>query len=278
MKRRQFIRRSIIAAGSLGLLSGIYSWRVEPYWLEFVYRKMPIANLPAGLYGKTLMQISDLHVGNYFDYTYLIESFREAQELEPDIVVYTGDFITHQNDKQFEQLGNVLEYVVRGKLGTLAILGNHDYGRQWSDPEIAKRVAAVLKSYKVTLLRNEYYSISGLRFIGLDDYWGTNFDGAAITKWYRSGQPTIVLCHNPDVCDQDIWGRFEGWILSGHTHGGQFNTPLIGHPFLPVENKNYTCGEFELDERRRLYINRALGSTIPLRMNVRPEITVFELG
>jgi predicted MPP superfamily phosphohydrolase len=46
---------------------------------------------------------------------------------------------------------------------------------------------------------------------------------------------------------------------------------------VPVQNKRYTAGEFQLSGNRRLYINRGVGHLIQVRFNVRPEVTVFDL-
>ena len=73
MNRRKFLKQSAIGAATLGSLTGLYTWQIEPFWLEFVHKQMPIKNLPDDLVGKTLMQISDVHVGNRFDYEYIIE-------------------------------------------------------------------------------------------------------------------------------------------------------------------------------------------------------------
>ena len=59
MKRRKFIKKSILGIFGAGLITGFYSWQIEPFWLEFVHIKMPIKNLPDSLQGKTLMQISN---------------------------------------------------------------------------------------------------------------------------------------------------------------------------------------------------------------------------
>ncbi|MFT6811055.1 MAG: putative MPP superfamily phosphohydrolase [Saprospiraceae bacterium] len=87
---------------------------------------MAIINLPDHLVGKTLMQISDIHVGNRFDYNYIIDSFKEAKILNPDFVVYTGDYVSYEDERQFEQLEVVLNHTVKGKLGTVGLVGNHD--------------------------------------------------------------------------------------------------------------------------------------------------------
>jgi predicted MPP superfamily phosphohydrolase len=89
--------------------------------------------------------------------------------------------------------------------------------------------------------------------------------------------PTIVLAHNPDAQDLPIWDGIQGWVLAGPTHGGQVKPPFLPPPVLPVRNKRYTAGEFEVGAGRRLYINRGLGHMLPVRFNVRPEITLFTL-
>ncbi len=74
------------------------------------------------------------------------------------------------------------------------------------------------------------------------------------------------------------WGDYQGWILAGHTHGGQCKPPFLPPPLLPVWNPRYTAGEFPLAGNRRLYINRGIGYVLRVRFNVRPEITVFHLA
>ncbi len=277
MNRRKFIKQSLLATTAIGVLAGLYAWQVEPFWLEFVKKKMPVRNLPDKLIGKTLMQISDIHVGNRFDYHYIIESLIKAQQFEPDFVVYTGDYISYENEKQFEQLDEVLKHTVKGKLGTAGILGNHDYGKNWSEQSVADQVSAQLKNSGISLLKNKQKDFEGLNIIGLDDYWALNFAPHVVMNNYDKSKANLVLCHNPDVCDLKVWNGYQGWILSGHTHGGQCKPPFLDAPILPVKNKKYTQGEIDLRDGRTLYINRAVGHLHQVRFNVRPEITIFEL-
>ena len=258
-------------------LTGLYTWQVEPFWLEFVKMKMPIANLPDDLVGKTLMQISDIHVGNKFDYGYIIDSFKEAQNYEPDFVAYTGDYVSYEDKEQFTQLDEVLKHTVKGKLATVGVLGNHDYGDNWRDQSVANKITNQLRDAGIDVLQNEQKDYKGLNFIGFDDFWGLNFKPEKIMNHYNTNKASIVLCHNPDVCDEDVWNGYQGWILSGHTHGGQCKAPFLTPPMLPVKNKAYSAGEIDLKDGRTLYINRALGHLFQVRFNVRPEITIFEL-
>ncbi|PQB06555.1 phosphoesterase [Polaribacter filamentus] len=277
MKRRKFIKKTIFGALGVGFLGGIYSWQIEPYWLEFVHKKMPIKNLPENLIGKTLIQISDIHVGNRFDYQYIIDSFKKAQKLNPDFVVYTGDFVSYDSEEQFAQLKEVFKHVVIGKLGTAGVLGNHDYGHNWIEQKVANTITSIVENAGVKILSNAEFNFNGLTIIGLDDFWGLNFNPKKIMVKHNPTNANLVLCHNPDVCDLNIWNNYKGWILSGHTHGGQVKPPFLNPPILPVKNKKYSAGEIDLNDGRTLYINRALGCIYPVRFNVRPEITVFNL-
>lgn len=274
MKRSTFIK-GLLGVGAVG---GLYAWQIEPFRLEFVKLKLPIKNLPKSLNGKTLMQISDIHVGKRFDYKYLIDSFNKAKLYKPDFVVYTGDYITLYKDNILhKELQEVLSNAVKGKLGTVGILGNHDYGKDWAQQSVADDIATMLTDNGITLLRNEQTELEGLNIIGLDDYWGLNFFPYKVMNNYDPSKANIVLCHNPDVCDLDVWNGYHGWILAGHTHGGQCKPPFLDPPVLPVKNKRYSAGKIDLTGSRTLYINRALGHMIQIRFNVRPEITVFDL-
>lgn len=277
MKRRNFIKKSILGILGTGFLSGLYSWKIEPFWLEFVQKKMPTNNLPTNLIGKKLMQLSDIHIGDRFDYTYIIDSFKKAQKLNPDFVVYTGDFVSYDSEKQLNQLKEVLKHAVKGSVATVAILGNHDYGKNWSEADVADNITSLLEQAGITVLRNNQKEFNGLNIIGLDDYWGLNFNPKPIMLQHDTKKANLVLCHNPDVCDLDVWNNYKGWILSGHTHGGQVKPPFLPAPMLPVKNKKYSSGKVDLKDGRTLYINRALGHLWQVRFNVRPEITLFEL-
>ncbi len=276
MNRRKLLK-SILGLTGVGFVTGIYAWQVEPFWVEFIQQKMPIKNLPDNLVGLTLVQISDIHVGNRFDWHCLIEAFKKAQKINPDFVVYTGDYVSYESEQQFEQLEAVLKHVVKGRLGTIGILGNHDYGKNWAEQNVGTRIAEILKSHEIDLVRNAKIETNGLNFIGFDDYWGPNFNPALVMDHYDKDKANILLCHNPDVCDLDVWNGYEGWILAGHTHGGQCKPPFLPPPMLPVKNKKYSAGKIELSGNRTLYINRALGHLWQIRFNVRPEITIFEL-
>ncbi len=273
--RRRFLHATFAAALS-GLGAGLYTWQVEPHWLKIVSRPLPIQGLPAALQGRTLAQLSDIHVGLSVPDSYVLETFRQVKALAPDIIVYTGDFITY-HPGIFSQAERIYADLPQGRLGAVGILGNHDYGPGWARPEVAARLAAQLRGAGVHILRNEVKEVAGLQIVGLDDLWGNQFDPVRGLASLDRSRAAIVLSHNPDTVDLQGWDGYHGWVLSGHTHGGQCKPPFLPPPLLPVRNRRYTAGEFALSGERRLYISRGVGHLLQVRFNVRPEVTQFTL-
>jgi predicted MPP superfamily phosphohydrolase len=275
-------RRGFLGLAGIGLLggaaAGVYASCIEPHWVEVVRLDLPVEGLPPALEGQTLVQLSDIHVGPRVDDNYLIASFGLVNEMEPAIVAITGDFMTCHGTEQVDHALQVLEHLHPGRLGTVAVLGNHDYRRDArGGADSATRLARGLRDQGVTVLRNERHTQAGLTFVGVDDLWRGTFDPRRALAGLSAHEPVVALCHNPDGVDQPGWGGFRGWILAGHTHGGQCKPPFLPPPLLPVKNRRYVAGEIDLGDGRRMYINRALGHLRRVRFNVRPEITAFRL-
>lgn len=277
LSRRRWLRNGLWGLGALVAGTGYYAWRVEPHWFELVERALPIVGLPAALHGKTLVQISDLHIGPVVDSQYLIGAFKFVAKLEPDILVCTGDWIHQEGDRLLAEARDVLRHLKPGRLATLGVLGNHDYGRRWRNAKLADELTGIVEEAGVTVLRNACHVVQGLHVLGLDELWAGEFHPERLADELHASVARVVLCHNPDAVDRAGWGSFRGWILSGHTHGGQCKLPFFAPPILPVENPAYTAGEVDLRDGRMLYINRALGYLRRVRFNVRPEITRFTL-
>src|SRR6478609_1692490 len=172
LSRRAFLKTTVAA---VPVLTGLYAWRIEPEWLEITHRDLPLAHLMPELAGKTLVQLSDIHIGQQVDDDYIRRTFAAVTALAPDFVVHTGDLITYSGPAVIEQAKPLMAGFPRGRLGTLAILGNHDYGLHWADPLVADRVTDLLTANGARVLRNEAARVGGLQFAGCDDLWTHHF-------------------------------------------------------------------------------------------------------
>jgi len=274
--RRAFLRSAALAALA-GATTGLYSCKVEPRWVDWNARNMHFPELPERLRGRLLMQVSDFHVGPRVETDYVRDTLLRARDHDPDWVVFTGDFVTWRGDWVLSELERALDGTVRGRHGTFAVLGNHDYGRRWDDHGIARAIEALLVRQGIQVLRNRWVASNGMIFAGVEDYWSRRHNLWQALAGRPEG-PTVMLTHNPDMVNRSGWGNFRGWVVSGHTHGGQVRLPLLGTPILPVRDRRFSSGLVELDQRRHLYINRGLGHSYQIRLAVRPEVTLFALG
>jgi predicted MPP superfamily phosphohydrolase len=277
MSRREFFRKA--RGGLTGLAAGtfLYTWRVEPHWVEIVERPLPIVGLPQQLAGKRLVQLSDLHAGPVVDQSFLKNSLERVAGLEPDIIALTGDFMTCVDVEEVPRAIDALQSLPSAPLGRLAVLGNHDYGHHHRQDRAADRLSAELERVGVQVLRNQVARIDELQIVGLDEYWTRRHDPDKAFGELDSSGPRLILCHNPDAVDRPVFESYRGWILAGHTHGGQCKPPFFRPPLNSAGNKRYVAGEYDVGPGRRMYINRGLGYLHRVRFNARPEITVFTL-
>jgi predicted MPP superfamily phosphohydrolase len=277
LSRRKFLRRAASGLAATATGTFLYTWRIEPHLVETVHQAMFLAGLPEALVGKRLVQLSDVHAGPVVDQSYLLAAAERVAELRPDVLVLTGDLMTCRGAESVPLAVEFVDALPQAPLGRFAVLGNHDFGDRWRQDAAAAKLVDAVEKLDVRVLRNDVADIAGLQIAGVDDLWSQHFRLSESLGKLASKQPAIALCHNPDAADRPEWEDFRGWILAGHTHGGQCKAPFLRPPLLPVRNKRYVAGDYELAEGRRMYINRGLGYMRRVRFNCRPEITVFTL-
>ena len=276
MNRRQFLTRAGATVGAT-VAGGAITLKFTLHHLEVVEQTLPIVGLPSGLEGARLVQLSDLHIGPQVDTDYVIRAFEMANALKPDILAFTGDYVTWRGPQQLVQLERVMQAMPVASMARVSVLGNHDYGYGWREPQVANDIVKLVSNHGVRFIRNDVLVVEGLSILGVDDLWARQSYVQRARLQVKADAPQLVLCHNPDVADFPVWSGYKGWMLSGHTHGGQCKAPFMTPPILPVRNKNYSAGAVAVGDGRTVYINRGVGHTLPVRFNVRPEITSYKL-
>jgi predicted MPP superfamily phosphohydrolase len=234
---------------------------------------LPIQNLPPSLEGLRIVQISDLHLYPYIQVDYLRQALTQAAELQPDLMVLTGDYVTLDADAIFD-LAPLLGQL-NARHGVYAVLGNHDL---WTN---RRAVAAGFAQAGLPLLVNQTVPITagaGTLFLaGLDDGWSGRPDLDAALEDVPFDAPVVLLIHEPDLIDDYAQDPRVALQLSGHSHGGQVRFEGVPPRFLPFLGRKYERGLYQVNDTW-LYTNRGLGhTTVPVRINCPPEITEITL-
>ncbi|MEM9246927.1 MAG: metallophosphoesterase, partial [Cyanobacteria bacterium P01_F01_bin.153] len=137
---------------ALGIAIVSYSFNVEPAWVEVVQIQETLPRLSPEFQGFKIAHISDMHVGRLMGKERLMQIVDLVNSQNPDLVVITGDFVTHHPDRYAETLISGLQRLTQNH-PTLGVLGNHDY---WSDPIEVRRI---LKASGVLELNNAVHTI-----------------------------------------------------------------------------------------------------------------------
>lgn len=265
-------------------LTGIHALPLNRRWVEIHRRKMPLRGLDPSLSGLKIVQISDLHYSPIVWMRYLLQHIAWINELEPDLVVITGDLITG-GYRFAHRVATILSHL-RVSRQVICTFGNHDYslyGKNGS-PEGERRadyLEQCLKSRGLVVLRNEMWSLPGtgggqpLTIVGLDDEWSEHMDPERAFAGLNEEQPIICLNHNPANCIHLMKYPWQ-WMLAGHTHGRQIATSRFGQRFYPHRYRHFTHGYYSINGRH-LYVNRGLSYGQRVLNWCRPEITVFKV-
>ncbi len=252
---------------------------IEPRQVEITYLRLAISNLPPEFYGFRIVQLSDIHHSPFLGEEEIAEAVRRANDLEPDLIALTGDYVSHSSEYIAgcaRALGSL-----RARHGVFAVLGNHDHK---TDGEM---VGWALNHHGIRVLSNENVCIERqgayIRLAGIDDMLVRRDDLATALNGTRFDETRILLAHNPAVIREAARAGVD-LVLAGHTHGGQINWRLlIGREdrktarWLRRPSRRLMRGHAQFGSTH-LYVNRGLGTIIvPLRYGCRPEISVLEL-
>lgn len=142
-----------------GLSGGLfYGMLIEPRWVETTLLEFPIVGLPRSLDGYRIVHLTDLHHNVVTRRRFLSQVIETANALQPDLVVLTGDYITHNPDRM-RSVARCLG-TLRAPDGIVATLGNHDYRCPMS------KIRKYFIRAGITLLENEHRIIYPRRLVG----------------------------------------------------------------------------------------------------------------
>jgi len=284
MSRKEFVQKvgwtaatAPFAVVGYGVFRGLYDFDVR-------HVTVPITDLPRGLHGLRIAQLSDLHAGSMFSERPMEEVVNLVLGQRPDLVAITGDFVNHDH-REAPLILPALSRLV-APLGVYGVRGNHDHYAH------VGRVSELVREAGIDLLVNDARTLTidgaRLHLIGTDNTGlGQNFGdlSRAVSRTQPNGDDArLLLAHDPTFWDSHV--RREAaeidLMLSGHTHGGQFGFE-VGPLRWSLARMAYTRWAGLYTERRdrghhHLYVNRGIGTVgAPVRFGIRPEITILTL-
>ena len=254
-------------AGAASLLGWYGARRTAPVRTV----EIPIADLPAALEGFSIVQISDIHVGNTIGADYVSAIVDRVNALGADLVAITGDLV----DGSVAELADGVAPLarLRSREGSFFVTGNHEYYSgvgPWL-VELRRLGIDVLSNRHVVIERNGAKLVLG----GVTDYSAGHFDpaqrsdpAAALRGAPADAAVRVLLAHQPRTAPAAAEAGFD-LQLSGHTHGGQF----LPWKYLVRLQQPYTAGLHRLGAMW-IYISRGTGYWgPPMRLGAPSEIT-----
>ena len=189
------IPKYLLGLGGLGLmvfltLLGLLFNYVRP---AVITKRLAIAKLSTPL---RIVQVTDLHFNGLKRLKWAKDIVETVNALNPDIVVFTGDFadVAYRHiQKQVAVLAGI-----QAKIGKFAVSGNHDFYNGYS------LYQDMLKEIGFTFIDNQVVSAGPVQILGLPDKDGESRDKvfrrpiSELVKSASTQDPIIVLDHRPE--------------------------------------------------------------------------------
>lgn len=240
-----------------------------------VVREYAVINekLPESFHGFKIVHFSDLHYKTTIYEDELKKLVESINQINPDIVVFTGDLMDKFSDYNEEDVNILSSYLnkIDASIGKYIVKGNHDYSSIYFD--------AVIENTDFVFLKNSsdliyYNGNTPIYLVGLDDNLESNIDLSIINN--EQNYYSILLSHEPDVYDKVKDYNFD-LMLAGHSHNGQIRLPLLGAIYKVNGAKKYYDEHYKLNNTE-LFISGGLGtSKYKFRFLTKPSINFYRL-
>jgi predicted MPP superfamily phosphohydrolase len=283
-ERRHFLAKTALAVSATPFAACAYGLLYERMEIATTHQRIVLSRLPKAFDGFRIAQLSDIHVGPFMPAEDIRKCVAMVNQLKPDLVALTGDFITWEASPT----GAVVEALsgLKAPFGVFGCLGNHEH---WASAEDSITRLFAERGARMLRRQNAAIETAGERInlIGVDYQTRTPFgpphDGTVseylqgVAPLMLPGAVNILLSHNPNTFDRAAELGID-LSLAGHTHGGQVALEYISPDLSPARLITaYVRGWFKKGDSQ-LYVNRGIGTIFsPVRFGAPPEITLYEL-
>lgn len=219
--KKKFNKYKILGVGVLlTIFIMIHGYYLAYHVVETDYEIFTSKNI--GENNFRIVQVSDSHIGTTMNGKKFSEYMEKINELKPDIVVITGDFVDDNTSyEDMIEASNGFKKI-DAKYGIYFVFGNHDKGyynnRNYTDLEIKN----ALTSNGVRVLEDSYADVTDkfIVFGRQDAEVEDRISAQELTKDFDKNKFLIMLDHQPNDYNNEKASGVD-LVLSGHTHGGQ---------------------------------------------------------
>ena len=256
------------------------------------------SRLPESFSGYRIVQFSDLHIGS------MVNPEREVADIvsivnaqQADAIIFSGDLIEIRHSELTPQIISTLRQL-KARDGIFSVIGNHDRGVYVRDSITltpAMTTAQVITAERTMGWRvlddemayvhrgEDSIAVTGISFSEVlqEKRHSSNLPDFDIKHAYseaNSNTFNITISHIPQLWDRIVELGMADITLSGHIHAMQIKLPIGQRGISPSQLiHKWWSGLYE-ERGHWLYVNDGIGCAMwPMRLGVRPEITVIEL-
>lgn len=282
-----------IAAGGIPFLLLMYGMIRNAYNYQFREIDLQLNNLPKGLRGLKIVQLSDIHAGSLTRPAAIEAAIEKINSLQPDLIFFTGDLVNNVAT-EIEPFIPIFSRL-KAQYGVFSITGNHDYGDYvaWENPQQKRANFQHLMDqhgklgWRLLMNEHEVLEIKGskLAVLGIENWsaFGRFPKYGKMAEAYRNtgkADVKLLLSHDPTHWKAEVLKEYQDVdvMFAGHTHGFQFGFEWGALKWSPGQYFIKEWAGLYKQGNQQLYVNRGFGFTFyPGRVGLLPEVSIFTL-
>lgn len=260
----------------IGTLFVIYGFWIEPHTIKVTHQTLRTPKLESGQKIR-ILHLGDIHLERITNREkQLIEL---CHSLEPDLIVYSGDFLnlSYLRDPISHQQVREVIAQIDAPIGVYCVAGSPAVDLEDLVP------SPLLDGVHWRFLKDEKIEVGDqrLEIVGLVCSHKPFVDAPKFNRLLITDHLfTILLYHSPDLIYESAAVGID-LQLSGHTHGGQVRLPFFGALFSgSLYGKEFEAGRYQVGGST-LYVSRGIGMEGAGAPRVRflcpPEIILWEI-
>lgn len=296
LTRKRWVVILSISLAAATTLTIFYGTLWERYQLRTTHVEIAFERLPEGADGLRVVQFGDLHIGLTPRKHLLLERLAtEVERLQPDLVIDCGDMINTRHS-EVDSLSVEILSRITAPLGVYTVMGNHDLGIYVRDTLSLPREEnrRLLRERQREMGWHNITDSTAVIPVGGDTLYLTaigypkglkrgshgvdaNEDYTHLFEGLPEEAFNMVIAHSPAMWDDVLNATNAELTLSGHVHSMQLK--------LPIGERGWSPAALVYDHWSGLYrkgdaainITDGVGSSLPVRVGVKPEIVVITL-